>query len=233
MTFQEIIKEMERLADPDKVAFKKKKYNIGSSNSLGIYQKDINELASRIGQNKALAEALYNSGIYEAKLLCAKIYPPNELEEPTAQLWVQSFDNWEVCDTFCMVLISRSSFAYALAFEWSKSEQEFIKRAGFTIMACYGFKNKKEENSVFRPFFKAIVAASDDDRNFVKKAVNWALRSVGKRNETLKEEAITICHMLLNKKSKSARWIGSNALKELEDPNVKLNQYPRHLYHKK
>ncbi|WP_140396766.1 DNA alkylation repair protein, partial [Crenothrix polyspora] len=134
------------------------------------------------------------------------------------------------CDSFCMGFFANSKHGLAKAFEWSKHENEFIKRAGFVIMAAYGFADKAAGNEVFEQFFPVIEREANDDRIYVKKAVNWTLRNVGKRNVDLKKRAIVVAKRILAINSKSAKWIAKNAINELEKPDVNILNYPRNIY---
>jgi 3-methyladenine DNA glycosylase AlkD len=153
MMLVQIIKRLEDLADPDKIRFKEKKYGIRSENALGVYMKDLKALAKEIGRNDSLALELFDSGIYEARLLCSKIYTPQNLTEELMEKWVRTFDNWEICDSFCMSVFARSPLAVKKAEEWSSREKEFEKRAGFVIMAAYCMADKKAANEVYLKVF--------------------------------------------------------------------------------
>lgn len=230
MKLQQVVKKLEALSNPEKIELKEKKFGITANNSLGIYHKDLKVIAKEIGQDNKLALALYATGIYEARLLCSKIYDPELITEQQMDAWALDFENWEICDSFCMNFFTNSKHALAKAAEWSEADDEFVKRAGFVIMAAYGFANKKANNDVFENFFVPIEREADDDRIYVKKAVNWALRNIGKRNVDLQKKAIEVAKRILRKDTKPAKWIANNALSELEKPGVNILDYPRHLY---
>ena len=232
MTYKEIIAELYALENQEKVIFKEKKFGIISHKSLGIYHKDLKEIAKNIGKDSKLAVQLFDSGIYEARILCSKIFNQKDLTEALMEKWVQTFENWEVCDSFCMALFAKSDFALTKILDWSDRKPEFEKRAAFTIMAAYCMADKKSENELFRQFFPLIKNAATDDRLYVKKAVNWALRNIGKRNVDLQKEAIQVSKELLNSKSKSSIWIAKNALLELEKEHIRMSDYPRNIYRK-
>ncbi|NOX43124.1 MAG: DNA alkylation repair protein [Gammaproteobacteria bacterium] len=232
MNIQEIIKKLERMADPEKVILKQKKFAIKAFNSLGIYHKDLKKLASEIGHNDSLALELFDTGIYEARILCSKVYNPHFITENLMEKWVVTFENWEICDSFCMGFFSKSEYALAKAVEWSEHECEFIKRAAFVIMASYGFVEKSAGNEIFEQFLPIIEREATDDRVYVKKAVNWALRNIGKRNIDLQKLAISSANKILKIDSKSAKWIARNALTELKKPNANILDYPRQIYRK-
>ncbi len=230
MDIDQVLKELEALADPEKIGMKAQKFGIHAEHSLGILHKDLKVLAKGIGRNDALALQLYDTGIYEARLLCSKIYDPKLVTEQQMDRWVQDFENWEICDSFCMGLFTKSAHALPKAMAWSEAEGEFVKRAGFAVMAAYGFADKTSGNEVFESFFVPIEREAWDERVYVKKAVNWALRNVGKRNVDLKVQAIRVARRILEMDSKSARWIAKNALQELEKPGVRMSDYPRSIY---
>ncbi|SEK56412.1 3-methyladenine DNA glycosylase AlkD [Aquimarina amphilecti] len=234
MTYEEIIAYLYTLEDRSKVVYKQKKFGIVSHNSLGIYHKDLKELAKEIGKNRnALALKLFDSGIYEGRLLCSKLFNPNDLTEELMEKWVRTFENWEVCDSFCMGLFSKSNFALAKIIDWAKREPEFEKRAGFAIMAAYCMADKKSDNDLFEQFFPIIKKEANDERLYVKKAINWALRNIGKRNKDLNKRAIKVANQLLESKNASAVWIAKDALNELQKENVRISDYPRNMYRPK
>lgn len=234
MNYQEIIAELNRLADKDKVQFKQKKFGVVANNSLGVYHKDLKELAKKCGrkssENDALAIQLFDSGIYEGRLLCSKLYNPKNVTEQLAEKWVSTFENWEICDSFCMSFLGATSFAYQKVFEWTKRKEEFQKRAGFTLMVGYCFANKNANNALIEAFIPVIEETIEDDRIYVKKAVNWALRSIGKRNKDLHQIAIESAKRILQNPIKSAQWIAKDALKELNKENLNILDYPRAIY---
>ncbi len=230
MTYEEIIEKLYELENQDKVLFKEQKFGIISNNSLGIYHKDLRLIAKQIGKDNQLAIELFDSEIYEARILCSKIFNPKGLTENLMEKWVRTFENWEVCDSFSMGVFAKSDLALTKILEWSDREKEFEKRAAFAIMAAYCMADKKSENELFSQFFKLIKKASTDERLYVKKAVNWALRNIGKRNIDLKKEAIKIAEELLKTKSKSAIWIAKNALTELKKEEIRMSDYPRSIY---
>jgi 3-methyladenine DNA glycosylase AlkD len=230
MNLLQVIKQLNAIADPAKIDIKRRKFGISANNSLGIYHKELMTLAKEIGQDNKLALELYGTDIYEARILCSKIYDPDCISEKQMDMWVANFENWEICDSFCMGFFAKSTHALSKAKEWSEAEGEFVKRAGFVIMASYGFANKKSDNEVFEHFFTPIEREANDKRIYVKKAVNWALRNIGKRNIDLQKRAIEVAERILVRDSKSAKWIAMNALRELQSANVKILDYPRHIY---
>ena len=232
MNLTDVIKRLEALKNPEKIKLKQEKFGIIANQSLGIYQKDLKLLAGEIGCDNALALQLFNTGIYEARILCSKIYNPDNITEELMEEWVITFENWEICDSFCMGFFAKSEHALTKAAEWSNNKNEFVKRAGFVIMAAYGFANKNADNQIFESFFPHIKREATDDRLYVKKAVNWALRNIGKRNVDLHKAAILVANKIVKMESKSARWIANNALKELSNSKLNILDYPRQIYRK-
>ncbi len=230
MTFESVIDRLHQLSDPEKVTFKAKKFGVVADNSIGVYHKDLKVLAKEIGANNELALQLFDSGLYEGRLLCSKIFRPKDLTEALMEKWTSTFENWEICDSFCMGLYAKSKWAIPKALEWPSREKEFEKRAGFVIMAAYCMADKKAENAVFEQFFPFLIREAGDDRIYVKKAVNWALRNIGKRNPDLHMEAVKTAKTILDLPAKSAQWIAKDALRELEKSNLNVLGYPRTHY---
>lgn len=232
MNVEQVLSRLQALANPEKIALKQRKFGIVAINSLGIYHADLKKLAAEIGTDDELALALFDTGIYEARILCSKLYNPKNITDQQMETWASDFENWEICDSFCMGFFVKSRHALDKARQWSHRDAEFIKRAGFTIMAAYGFAHKNASNRVFEEFLTLIQQQADDERLYVRKAVNWALRNVGKRNKDLLASALATADNLLAKDCKSANWIARNAIAELKQSSVKMLDYPRHLYRK-
>ncbi len=231
-TVNEILAHLNSIADPEKIAFKEKKYGIIAQNAVGIYMKDLKELVKVLPKDDQLALELFDSGIYEARLLCSKLFNPKNLTEELMEKWIVVFDNWEICDSFSMTVFARSRFAAQKIHEWADREPEFERRAAFATLAAYCMAEKKAENELFDSFLPLIKKAVTDERNFVKKAVNWALRNIGKRNIDLNKQAIQVAKDILKLESRSAKWIAKDALRELEKEGVRLSDYQRHIYRK-
>lgn len=230
LTCDQIVARLESLADDDVILQKEKKFGIKGTNMLGIYHRDLNALVKEIGKNSTLALALYDSGIYEARLLTAKIFNPKDLTTSHMEEWITIFNNWEICDTFCMAVFSRSELAIPKIHEWASREPEFEKRASFATLAGLCSSDKKSGNALFEATFPLIYQAAPDDRLYVKKAVSWALRSIGKRNRDLQKSAIAVANELHTMPYKSAQWIANDVLKELQQENVRMSDYPRAIY---
>jgi 3-methyladenine DNA glycosylase AlkD len=196
------------------------RFGINPENTLGISIPPLRTLAKEIGKDHDLAQALWATGIHEARILAAFVDDPRQVTEGQMESWVADFDSWDVCDQVCGNLFDRTPFAYEKAVEWSGREEEFVRRAAFALMAYLAVHDKKADDAKFEPFFPLIIGASTDERNFVKKAVNWALRQIGKRSRYLHERAIEVAREISKIESKAARWIAADALKELESDKI-------------
>lgn len=234
MTSSEIINRLKVLGNPETVIAKQQKFGIVAPDSLGVYHKELNALLKEIPKDNTLALELFDSGIYEARILCSKLFNPKQLTEELMEKWVATFTTWELCDSFAMAQFARSKFAVTKINEWVHRTAEFEKRAAFATIAAYCMADKKAENEVYLPFLELITNAATDERLYVKKAVNWALRGIGKRNIDLKNEAIATAKNIVQvyPNHKTAQWIANNALAELQKDGVRISDYPRALYRK-
>jgi len=188
--------------------------------SIGVPIPKIRLIAKNIGKNHMLAQELWKTNINEARILASIIDEPDKVTEKQMEKWVKDFRTWGLCDQCCTDLFDKTPFAYKKVIEWTKRKEEFVKRAGFTMIAVLAVHDKKASNSVFIRFLPIIKGGSTDERNFVKKAVNWALREIGKRNKNLNGAAIKAAKEIRKIDSKSARWIASDAIRELESKAV-------------
>ncbi|PZX57903.1 DNA alkylation repair protein [Algoriphagus chordae] len=230
MTYSDTIARLYDLRNAENVIFKERKFGIVSNNALGIYHKELKMIATELGHDNELALQLFDSGIYEGRLLCSMMLKPKDVTEALMEKWVKTFDNWEICDSFSMGLFSKSNFAFAKIVEWTGREPEFEKRAGFACLASFCMADKTSENELFEKFFPIIIREATDERLYVKKAVNWALRNIGKRNIDLNRKAIEVAKQILEIDLKSAKWIAKNALVELQKENSRMSDYPRAEY---
>jgi 3-methyladenine DNA glycosylase AlkD len=197
------------------------RFGISSKNILGVPIPAIRRVARDIGQNHKLALDLWRTGVHEARILAAFVDNPDQVTESQMESWVDDFDSWDICDQCCGGLFDKTRFAYAKAVEWSDRREEFVRRAGFALMAELAVHDKDAPDSAFEHFFGPIESGSTDQRNFVKKAVNWALRQIGKRNSKLNKEAIKLAERIQRIDSPSARWIASDAVRELRGESVR------------
>lgn len=220
MTTQRIIAKLKSYANPKNIEGMAR-FGINPKNTLGVSIPVLRKMAKEIGKNHNLALSLWKSKIHEAKILAALIDEIKLVDEKQMEEWVKDFDSWDVCDQVCMNLFDKTTFSHKKAMEWSKRKEEFIKRAGFALVSSLAFHDKNIHDKEFIKFFPIIKRESTDERNFVKKAVNWALRQIGKRSPYLKKEAIKTAGKILKLNSKSARWIAKDALKELKNKKFK------------
>ncbi len=221
MQLEEVIAELKSMGDPQAVAGKAR-YGIKSERALGVSIPKLLGLAEKIGKNRKLAQRLWSSAIHEARILACMIADPQQMTEAQLERWVKEFDSWDLCDQCCNRLFSKTTFARQKALAWSQRPEEFVKRAGFVLMSVLAVHDKKAADRQFDPFFKQIKKEATDDRNFVKKAVNWALRQIGKRNLSLNRKAIAVAEEIQRMESRAARWVARDALLELR--SVKIQQ---------
>jgi 3-methyladenine DNA glycosylase AlkD len=207
------------MADPGQRAGMAR-FGIDTEHALGIRVTQLRAYARTLGRDHALAGALWRSGIHEARLLATLVEDPADVTERQADAWVRDLDSWDLCDGLCGNLLDRTPFAFAKAAEWSRREPEFEKRAGFALMAWAAVHRKDVGDERFEAFLPLIVAQSTDDRPYVRKAVNWSLRQIGKRSPRLNRSAIEAARQIQALDARSARWIASDALRELEGPVV-------------
>ncbi|HJW27762.1 MAG TPA: DNA alkylation repair protein [Saprospiraceae bacterium] len=210
---------MQSLSDPDAVAGMAR-YGIVSKNVLGISVVKLRSIAKEIGKDHRLAQQLWKTGILDARFLAIFIDEPDSVTEAQMERWAKDFDNWAICDGCCLHLFDRTSFAWKKAIAWSNRREEFVRRAAFTLMAVLTVHDKNAHVKEFVRLLPRIKKAAPDERNGVKKAVNWALRQIGKRNLPLNKLAIATAHQIKKMESSSARWIASDALRELTSPAV-------------
>ncbi len=196
------------------------RFGITSPRAFGVPAPVLHRLAKKIGTDHDLALQLWSTGIHEARALAALAGDPAKVTKPLMNKWVKAFDNWAVCDCACTYLFDKTSYAYTMAYAWTKRQREFEKRAGYVLMAVLAVHDKNASDAPFLKFLPIIKRGSADPRNFVKKAVNWALRQIGKRNRSLNTAAIRAAKELRASNSSSARWIASDALRELESSAV-------------
>jgi 3-methyladenine DNA glycosylase AlkD len=218
MNYREIIFKLKSLKNKRNIAGMAR-FGIRGANILGVSKPVLDRMARAIGKDHELARRLWDSKIHEARILAALIDVPEKISSGQLEKWVKQFDSWDICDQCCCHLFDRTPFAYRKAFEWSRRKREFEKRAGFVLMAVLAVHDKMAPNQKFSAFLPVIRRGAADERNFVKKAVNWALRQVGKRNRFLQNEAIREANRILKIGTPSSRWIALDALRELRNLN--------------
>jgi 3-methyladenine DNA glycosylase AlkD len=219
MECEEVLERLKSLANPEAVAGMAR-YGISTQNTLGVSVAALRKLAREIGRDHLLAQQLWSSGVHEARILASMVDDPRMVTEDQMERWAADFDSWDVCDQCCGNLFDKTEFAYRQAVEWAARDEEFVKRAGFALMAWLAFHDKRAPDEAFLGLLPVIKRESVDGRNYVKKAVNWALRHIGKRNAALNIMAIQTAKEIQEMGSKPGRWIASDALRELTSGKV-------------
>ena len=192
------------------------KCGIAVEQRLGVSVPDMRKLAKEIGRDHRLALDLWSTGIAEARIVAAMVGDPDKLTEEEMEDWVKGINSWDVCDQVCMDLFRKNQLAWKKILDWSKRKEEFVKRTAFSLIACLAWHDKKAADEKFLELLPIIIREAVDERNFVKKAVNWALRNIGKRNISLNKAAINTAKEIQRLDSRAARWIASDAIRELE-----------------
>ena len=196
------------------------RFGIRAVKVFGVSKPKLDVLARKIGRNHKLALALWETGIHDAKILAGMIDEPAKVTAAQMEAWVRDFDNWDTCDGTCCHLLVFAAPAWAKAVAWTCCKEEFKKRAGFALAAYLAYRDKSAKDRKFLEFLKIIEREADDDRNFVRKAVNWALRNIGKRNRKLNRAAIAAVERMRKRESRAARWIAADAMRELRSEAV-------------
>lgn len=214
IALETVMKELKSHANPKNVEGMAR-FGISPKDTLGISVPILRKMAKNAGIDHDLALKLWATGVHEARILACLVDDPKAVTERQMENWVSEFDSWDVCDQCCGSLFDKTEYAHRKAIEWANRKEEFVKRAGFAMMAVLAWHDKEARDESFLKFLPIIVKGATDERNFVKKAVNWALRQIGKRNRVLNMKAIETSKKIQLIDSKSARWIASDALREL------------------
>lgn len=213
----DILKKLRSLSNP-KAVEGMAKYGINPKNAYGVSIPNLRKMAKEIKRNHLLAQQLWASSVHEARILATMVDDPKMMTDKQIEGWVRGFYSWDICDQCCNNLFKKTKFAYQKAVAWSSGEEEFVKRAGFVLMACLAVSDKKTGGKQFERFLPIIKREVTDNRTYVKKAVNWALRQIGKRN--LNRKAIETAKEIHKIDSRSAKWIASDAIRELTSEAV-------------
>jgi 3-methyladenine DNA glycosylase AlkD len=216
----EVLRQLKAKANPANLEGMAR-FGLRAEKRLGVSVPEIRRMAKEIGKDHQLARSLWKTEIAEARMLASMVAVPEEMSAKEMDFWASGFDSWDVCDQVCLNLFEKTPFARRKIFEWAKREEEFVKRAAFALIACLAWHDKGAPDQDFIRFLPLLRSAARDDRNFVKKAVNWALRNIGKRNAALNKAAIGTAKELRRSDSKAARWIAADALRELEGVGVR------------
>ena len=214
-----VLRKLKQLADP-KTRAKLEYFGVQVSKAYGISTPALHALARQIGKNQNLANKVWSSGIHEARILAALIGEPDKITAAQMERWARDFDSWDVVDAACCYLFAGAKPSWNKVYEWSGRRGEFRKRAAFSLAAYLSYKDRAAEDEQFERFLRVIEREAHDERNFVRKAVNWALRNVGKRNLRLNEAAIRAAERMRGQNSRSARWVAADALRELNSDAV-------------
>jgi len=215
----DVLKRLRDNARPDQLEGMKR-FGMAIEKRLGVSVPTLRKLAKEVGQDHGLALELWSSGIAEARIVAAMIDDPNAVTEEQMERWVKDIDSWDVCDQVCMNLFEKTPLAWEKILVWSKRDEEFVKRTAFSLLACIAWHNKKIGDEQLIGFLPVVVQGATDERNFVKKAVNWALRTIGKINPNLNKAALQTAREIQKLDSKAARWIAADAIRELESEAV-------------
>ncbi len=215
-----VLKRLKARARPEQLEGMAR-FGIVGGKRLGVSIPDLRRLAKEIGKDHRLAVRLWRTGIPDAMILASMVDESEQVTEAQMEDWVKDFNSWDVCDQVCMNLFDKLPYAWKKVRDWSVREEEFVKRAGFALLACLAWHDKKTADKKFSGFFTLIRRGATDERNYVKKAVNWALRNIGKKNSNLNTSAIRCARDLQKIDSPAARWIARDALRELQCESVR------------
>ena len=210
----QVLDQLKARAKPDQLAGMAR-FGLTGEKRLGVAVPDMRKIAKEIGQDQSLSLALWRTGITDAMIVASMVSVPAEVTEAQMEAWVLDFDAWDLCDQVCMNLFEKTPFAWKKIVDWSTREEEFVKRAAFALAACLAWHDKQAPDQSFIELLPLIKAAATDGRNLVKKAVSWSLRNIGKRNPRLNEVALEAADTLREMDSKTARWIASDAIRDL------------------
>jgi 3-methyladenine DNA glycosylase AlkD len=216
---KDVLDKLQSKAQPEQLKGMAK-YGMTVEQRLGVSVPDMRKLAKEIGKDHKLALDLWRTGIAEARIVAAMVGDPAKLTEEQMEDWVKGINSWDVCDQVCMNLFEKNQLAWKKIVDWSEREEEFVKRTAFSLIACLAWHDKKASDEKFIELLPVIIREATDERNFVKKAVNWALRNIGKRNLNLNEAAINTAKEIQRLDSKAARWVASDTLRELESDAI-------------
>ena len=216
MDVAEVLGRLRALADPARLPGMAR-YGIGGAETLGVTVTELRALAKELGRSHELATGLWDSGVHEARILASLVEDPAAVTERQLDQWAAALDSWDVCDQVCQNLVRHTPFAWERALAWSARPEPFVKRAGFAVMAGLAVADKRSDDDRFEPFLRAVAERADDDRPLVRKGASWALRQIGKRSPGLHARAVETARELRSG-GRGARWVGADALRELERP---------------
>jgi len=227
----EVLRQLDSLSHPEYLKGMSR-FAINTKKAFGVPIPELRALAKKIGKNHKLAQELWASKFHEARILATMIDDPVQVTDVQMEEWVKDFNSWDLCDQCCGNLFDKTKTAYEKAAAWTERDEEFVRRAGYAVMAYLAVHEKAKDNEKFLEFLSIIEHDSIDDRNFVRKAVNWALRQIGKRNQELNKAAIETAKRVQKKDSRTAKWIAADALKELTSTKVQEKLLLEHMVDK-
>ena len=196
------------------------RYGIVAEKAYGVSVGDLRDLGKRLGRNHELALALWDTGVYEARMLAPFVDEPERVTPAQMDRWCRDFDNWAICDALCFHLFDKTPYAFRKVEQWAKRKPEFEKRAAFALLASLAGHDKKASDDAFLRCLPLVERAAEDERNFVKKGVSWALRGIGHRNRALHSAAVAVAERLAASTEAAARWVGKDTLRDLHRPMV-------------
>ena len=219
VSLEEVLKRLEARAEPDQLEGMAR-FGMVTERRLGVSIPILREMSKELGKDHKLAVQLWETGIPEARILAAMVEEPGKLSEAQMEDWVKNINSWDVCDQVCQNLFEKSPVASKKVVDWSNREEEFTKRAAYALLACLAWHDKDAKDAEFIKLLPVVKRGATDERNFVKKAVSWALRNIGKRNLNLNKAAIKTAKEILRIDSSTARWIASDTIRELSSAPV-------------
>ena len=213
-TSEQVLAELQARANLDQLGGMAR-HGMSVERRLGVKVPELRKLARRLGKDHRLALALWDSGIDDARILASMVDEPDRLDEAQMDAWVGDFNSWDVCDQVCMNLFENSPLAWSKIREWARRDEEYVKRAAFALIACLAWHDRQARDEQFAELLPVIEAGATDERNYVKKAVSWALRNVGKRNPALHAIALGAAEQIGQFESRAARWIARDVMRDL------------------
>jgi len=219
VTADEVLAALRALADPSRLAGMAR-YGIATEHALGVTVRELRTVAREFGRDHDLAADLWDSGVHEARILASLVDDPALVDDAQFESWAGGFDSWDLCDQVCQNLFRSAPAAWTKAAEWTTRPELFVRRAGFTLMAGLAVADKRADDERFAALLAPLAAGADDDRPLVRKGASWALRAIGKRSSDLNRQAIETADQLRSG-STAARWVGTDALRELRSPAVR------------
>jgi 3-methyladenine DNA glycosylase AlkD len=213
----DVLARLRALADPSRLPGMAR-YGIDAEHAYGVTVAELRPIARELRPDHDLAAALWDSGVHEARILASLVDDAALVDDAQFERWAAGFRSWDLCDQVCQNLFRHAAPAWSKAVEWTRRPEPFVKRAGFSLMAGLAVADKKAGDERFVALLEPLAAAADDDRPLVRKGASWALRAIGKRTATLRPRAVDVAERLRAAPGRGARWVGADALHELQRP---------------